>query len=123
MENIARKTRQETFDTVVKHFAFMEGPAVSRNEQGEVLHCLYRGPNGSKCFAGALIPDELYTPDMEGAPANRWPVAPVIEGLGYDPEFVRSLQGAHDDHAWNSGTWRGAVQLRLKDLAETNNLK
>lgn len=29
-------------------------------------YCLYRGPEGTKCAIGHLIPDELYTRDIEG---------------------------------------------------------
>lgn len=28
--------------------------------------CMYRAPNGNKCVVGAMLPDELYHPSMEG---------------------------------------------------------
>jgi len=32
------------------------------------IRCMYRGPNGTRCAAGQLIPDDLYSPDMENKP-------------------------------------------------------
>lgn len=52
--------KQQIFNTVAQNLLI-------QNEcswNGEI--CLYRGPNGLKCAAGVLIPDELYQPEMEG---------------------------------------------------------
>jgi len=38
---------------------------------GDGFRCLYRGPEDTKCFIGFSIPDELYTPIMEGQSAMR----------------------------------------------------
>jgi hypothetical protein len=41
-------------------------------DQGRVSHepyvggCAYRGMDGTKCAIGILIPDEIYSPNMEG---------------------------------------------------------
>jgi len=53
---------QEIFDTVVNHLRAQGRKSI--NESSGV--CLYRGPDGTKCAAGILIPDELYKPEMEG---------------------------------------------------------
>lgn len=36
--------------------------------RADKIGCLYRGPNGMKCAAGHLIPDEKYKPKIEGDP-------------------------------------------------------
>jgi hypothetical protein len=61
-------------------------------------HCMYRNPDGLKCAIGCLIPDEVYTPDMEGTIAGL-----IIKGyldisaLGEDGEhFLDGLQTIHD---------------------------
>src|SRR5271165_456575 len=33
-------------------------------------NCLYRGPKGKQCAVGMFIPDEQYTPEMEGKVPN-----------------------------------------------------
>lgn len=53
---------QTVVDKVLKHLW----------DQGECsqdlrkLGCLYRGHGGTKCAIGILIPDDIYSPDMEG---------------------------------------------------------
>ena len=61
--------------------------------------CLYRGQNDFKCAAGHLIPDDKYSPDMEGHDFiyvnGHW-------GLGFrvmDAGMICMLQRSHDDAA------------------------
>jgi hypothetical protein len=99
-------TRQETFDLVVAHAKTMDEPA-SVQGTGAGRHntwCEYRTKDGRKCFAGALIPDELYHPGMENHAADDYEsgkimVADVLEDLGYEPKFVVCLQAIHDNAA------------------------
>lgn len=51
---------QEVFETVSRHL-FSQGHQ-SLNTFGA---CLYRGLKGEMCAVGVLIPDEVYTEDME----------------------------------------------------------
>ena len=53
---------QETFDTVAKHM-LTQG---RRSTTDGANTCRYRGSEGRKCAAGVLIPDEIYTEEMEG---------------------------------------------------------
>lgn len=54
-------TDQEVFDTVAKHLHAQGKPAYS-----EALgSCMYRGPGGTKCAVGCLIPDEVYRNEMD----------------------------------------------------------
>ena len=53
-------TNQEMFDKVCAHL--LTQLSTSLDDTGT---CLYRGPDGKKCAIGCLIPDELYTEDLE----------------------------------------------------------
>jgi hypothetical protein len=64
-------TPQEIFDTVARHL-FTQGQRAgyerNREDYGdESFACRYRGPGGTTCAVGVLIPDAAYDPEMEGA--------------------------------------------------------
>lgn len=59
---MSNPTNQEIFDTVVKHLRSQGCKSIDP----ETGNCLYRGPNGKKCAAGCLIPDDKYEESMEG---------------------------------------------------------
>jgi hypothetical protein len=83
-------TEQEIFDKVAAHL-LTQGV---RSQGGDM--CLYRGPDGTKCAAGSLIPDALYTPDIEG---QTWPVPSLRDVLPFtraQNELIRELQWVHD---------------------------
>lgn len=64
--------------------------------------CAYRGTDGNKCAIGLLIPDELYTPEMEGHTVRALVKAfPFLRGVlsienDEDLEFLTKLQITHD---------------------------
>ncbi|MGQ7794513.1 hypothetical protein ACUN0C_19080 [Faunimonas sp. B44] len=88
--------RQEAFDFVVRHL-FKQGERAVAEGGG----CLYRGPDGTKCAVGCLIPDELYTPRLEGNSVFMLPQR-VLDQLPA-PSLLNELQIAHDDPTnwWN----------------------
>lgn len=110
-------TKQEIFDAV------WNGAKAQGFERSVDAHgtCAYRGEDGRKCNAGHLIPDELYTPDLEGAAwcgsrmdHFRDKVCSFWEG-----EFlIQELQNAHDrtDNA-------AAHEARLRKVAQFHGLK
>lgn len=53
--------RQEIFNKLWDHFVVQGNP---QSTNGNV--CLYRGPNGARCAAGVVLPDEHYDPKLEG---------------------------------------------------------
>lgn len=71
--------------------------------------CRYRGPNGTKCAVGCLIPDHLYRSALEGAV----PGGSLLRGelgtyflktygierspAGEDAKFLTGLQQIHDN--------------------------
>lgn len=107
MTQKTRFTHQETFDAICRHFLTMKGKAGRQPDGSQAFVCQYRVPEtGAKCFAGALIPDCLYTPGFEGegvTPHNR--VGKLLDKLGFDTAFVRKLQQAHDTAAINDFTY------------------
>jgi hypothetical protein len=91
--------RQKVFDTVVAHL-------LTQNEQCRstlkgVNTCAYRGKFGLKCAVGVLIPDEVYSPIIEGESVNEI----------FDP------QEASDDGEMREALTRvkKAIRLRTND--------
>lgn len=95
-------TKQQIFDQVAVAIIAQGRPSVD-----DYNGCYYRAPDGSKCAAGHLIPDDEYDPDMENKSAEG-----VAEGLGcprsptlnaiskqLGGHFLNQLQRAHDDAA------------------------
>ncbi len=90
---------QETLNTVMRH-------AYKQNcKSGVQGACLYRGPNNTRCFIGALIPDDVYRQEMEKhSVSSLSDFNPVVDQHltidGWPPEitypFLRRLQSIHD---------------------------
>lgn len=59
------RTKQELFDIIVAHLRKQGRKSIANNAKTIETTCLYRGPDGTKCAIGCLIPDELYKPIME----------------------------------------------------------
>ncbi len=79
-------------------------------------HCLYRGPGGTKCAVGHLIPDTLYDPGMERISISR-----ILEGTRFSQLrhmksyriFIDTLQIAHD-HCHTPYE----INVKLRDIAK-----
>ncbi len=84
-------SNQETFDRVVAHARKQQAKSITDN-----IGCSYRGPEGLMCFAGCLIPNEDYVPQMESLRASRGIVENCLTNLGYSPVLVEQLQMIHD---------------------------
>lgn len=54
-------TKQEVFTQVATHLLTQKEQAYN-----EGAGCRYRDESGRKCAVGCLIPDELYSPELEG---------------------------------------------------------
>ena len=80
---------QEAFNFIGAHLLTQR--AQSRDPSG----CRYRGPNGTKCAVGALIPDDQYDPTFEGSPVGAiQDDTPALEGLDF--QLLSQLQNIHD---------------------------
>lgn len=91
-------TRQEIFDIVAKHL-------LQQNERAMIDGiCVYRTTSGLKCAIGALIPDNVYSVDMEenilGALLMKFPdilrQCNIIDTQDMRM-FLQKLQSIHDD--------------------------
>jgi hypothetical protein len=92
-----RLTNQDAFDGAMLSLLNQGHSCVSASG-----HTRYRGPRG-KSAIGALIPDELYVPSMEGKKVRHWLAA---QGSEYDalrerlggvtPALLDELQDLHD---------------------------
>jgi hypothetical protein len=107
---------QKIFDTVARHL-------LTQRRKSEETHglrsCLYRRSLGDgtalMCAVGCLIPDESYSPDLEGKQADDERVLAALP-FSADAAFLRSLQDIHDyDDVWG---WPG----RLRDFAHAHAL-
>lgn len=108
------KTQQETFDTIATHLLKQRKKAeITCSNDGTI--CAYRGSDGTKCAAGCLIPDELYTPDAEGLTVVRLMKSTLttIEPIKaifaeHDFDLLRELQLVHDDYPFTR--WRDELE-------------
>ena len=89
-------TNQEIFDFVKNYLSEQGRKSVYGTD------CAYRGPDGTKCAAGCLIKDELYSEDMEGKSCDYTKIfnaiVKSIKPTDKDAFFlIRDLQIAHDN--------------------------
>lgn len=93
-------TAQEVFDISVGG-VISQGCASVSLESG-TGGCRYRGPNGTKCAAGFLIPDDKYKPEFEGV---SW-VAHIdkFPGLYAHRTLISELQSC-PCHDWRARVW------------------
>lgn len=106
-------TAQEIFTTVVTH---LRGQGTKA--QTPQLGCVYRGPHNTKCAVGCLIPDALYTPNMEGTVVGCLPDKfPALGFLSEHLDLLHDLQVMHDDS--NVEEW----ECRLESIANAYTLE
>ena len=126
-------TQQEIFDVVLAHLRKQGEAAVD-----DLDECQYRGPDGTSCAVGCLIPDELYDPLIENVSAiqimeGHVPFGRELDGpkllpimaritnlLGTESAALLSrLQYAHDTHLADNGLliWEAAMAGIAADFA------
>jgi len=105
--------KQEVFDKVATHLLTQMETSIDDGT------CLYRGPRGLKCAIGCLIPDGLYTEDINKKLVNELP-SEILRSIGAktdeDVQFLRHLQRIHDQrpiYIW---------KYHLKNFATSNGL-
>jgi len=84
------------------------------------ITCAYRGDGGRKCAIGFLIPDERYSPNIEGKGVielvdNVYPDLIPTDG---EEAFLRRLQECHD-----TAFSVEAMEYNLKEFARKENLE
>lgn len=95
LANLEYKTAQEVFDQVAVHLLTQKAKSVHPDKPS---FCMYRGKDGLKCAAGALIADHEYQPDMDKSGQSGW-YSLVDNGMAPDAHrlLIANLQGAHDN--------------------------
>jgi hypothetical protein len=113
--------KQAVFTTVANHLLKQGKRSVT--EEAFIASCVYRGDDGLKCAIGVLIPDELYTPSMEGKQATvliqtnpKLYAHLEIKNFFDDTNFLMELQQLHDEK--DPVTW----VYELKLLADRHKL-
>lgn len=92
-------TRQEMFDTAAKHLLTQRTRSIGEDDN----YCNYRGQQGRMCAIGPMIPDEKYSPEMEGLVVGNGVVWNAMGLDSDDPDnlktLARKLQCIHDTFA------------------------
>lgn len=94
---------QDVFDIVAWHLLRQHAQATAPND----ARCMYRAPDGRRCAVGWLIPDEIYTLDIEfiGVSSLAADLKTTVHGqrfaafLDSHMWLLRDLQGMHDARA------------------------
>jgi hypothetical protein len=105
-------TPQNIFDAAAVHLFTQGKQALAENSKA----CVYRAPDGCKCGFGYFIPDDKYSPGMEGKSAFG-----VIDRYGLS-EFkdhsplMSQIQNVHDSsNNWNSTQAMREALIAIKD--------
>lgn len=122
-------TLQQALDTVVEHLKSGAVRSVmcakTTAEQNGGPYCLYRGPQGAKCFIGVMIPDEVYDP-MWDKPIGAMSALDLMqENIIPHSLALDDLQQIHDDpDNWygNGGRFSSRGWTQLKLWAKQNSL-
>ena len=100
---MADLTKQEAFDRMVAHLREQKAFSIRKLDlaDGETIPgCAYRGEGGVKCAVGCLIPDELYSFEME----NSTPATYTLqERMGWSEDFADFL--SHAQHSLHDTLW------------------
>lgn len=116
LATLAEATEQEVFTQVKNHLISQGGKSIVKDYPHQnSLTCMYRGSEGRKCAAGALIADDEYKPEME---RKSWEA--MIRDFNYSRNcvfLIAELQAIHDNI--EPCLW----EVELKKLAESLKLK
>jgi hypothetical protein len=129
------KGNQEILDFVLTHLREQQVPSVTTDGK-----CMYRGPNGTKCAVGCLIPDSSYHLMIENKGCQAPLIRNILAKIGYEPTeiyFIGTLQSIHDSwaksrvakDAWAKPTvakagivWDAEQELVISKFAESQSL-
>lgn len=112
---------QEVFDKVVTHLRTQNRPSFEDHEG-----CMYRGPGGTMCAVGCLIPDNVYDAAMEREGVQAKVVSQVLKTLGFTGPQINLLGVLQKEHdAWatkGDGTWGADQEEAFANVAKNYEL-
>lgn len=119
-------TAQNVYDIVVNGLRAQGGPSYRTDPYGPMhttsYYCQYRAPNGRKCAAGQIIPDDRYREGLEG---TAWKsLSTEFPELEPHTDLLSEMQKAHDGpfcgnkRAPGDDEWKSLFEPRAKDVAE-----
>lgn len=113
-------TLQQVFDIISQHLLKQRVKSVVNTPMKNI--CQYRTPNGLKCAAGALIPDEEYTKEMDVH--GDWLI--LVENELVENKFaddITELQEIHDYGVLGEdNTCYNDWKNKLTEFAQNNDL-
>jgi hypothetical protein len=109
---------QQIFSKGLAHLRAQGKPAIDENGD-----CLYRAPDGCKCFIGGLIPDDKYGPHIENGSAskvrNLFDADPDIDG-----HILNAMQAQlHDAPAQDPDNFMERVEAAAQNFAKQHGLE
>lgn len=90
---MTKLNNQTLFDTVARHL-LKQGKRSGETQEDGSFACMYRAPDGCKCAAGAILPDDKYDPAMEGC--NVYSNQEFWNSLVEELHLLSHLQSVHD---------------------------
>lgn len=108
-------TAQEMFNLAARHLLTQNAKSIATPSY--ITQCAYRGREGRMCAFGIFIPDDIYSPRMEGCVASTiyvWPKTCLPIGL---KDLARDLQSTHD--IYESKAWKARLR-RVAELYDLN---
>lgn len=110
------KNRQRVYDEIITHL---------RKQGRKSTHvgmCAYRGDGGAKCAIGIFIPDEKYSPGIEGMSVSDRIVHEILPGYVRQcgKDFLTGMQRLHDIMGMEIFSKEFEVQTQY--IAEANKL-
>ena len=112
-------TKQQMAEGIYDWFFVKGNTQALRGKTETDKRCMYRGPNGTKCAVGCLIPDEMYLPEMESS-GDVYSIIRSYKNIAtylnakYNIDFLEQCQKWHDRH-FNNHTY-------LKDVFVENEI-
>lgn len=114
---------QALFNHVATHLLTQKKKSKSLQKDScgrEIYACAYHGEGGLSCAVGCLIPDDLYTPSMEGKLYNFLPevfLEYMDEKYGANNNIlIARLQNVHDaiqETNWHAALLEVAIENHL----------
>jgi len=120
---------QYVYTTVFNHLKNGGRQSAVPHANGIGSKCLYRGPDGAKCFIGLLIPDDKFEHEWDNGKSALDLVHEgkiIVEGKNKDRSgyFLKRMQQMHDaEENWDTNSGEFIAWKELKEWAKYYNVQ